>query len=265
MPGSQHPQASQPPARGGDRRSLRLGQVDRLQARRRPAGPGVPRHRRDVPGRLLGVPRARASTWPTRPRSPRSPAGSTSRWAPTPTRRRPRRRSRRRRRDPRDPGVGRRQRRRHEPGRPRRAAPAPAGAHRRRPYAASAAAWSPRAATSRRSSRPTPTSGSSSPPARTPGWRGARSRCTAPTTSRRSRRPATRWCAATRRTRRSRQFLEAADGVIRLDSSGLSLRADRRAPCSPSSAEHAGLEGVLAGKDLLVELAAESVGAGRGA
>ena len=60
------------------------------------------------------------------------------------------------------------------------------------------------------------------------------------------------------------QFLEAADGVIRLDSSGLSLQQTVERVLAVVSG-HAGLEGVLAGKDLLVELAAESVGAGRGA
>jgi cytidylate kinase len=60
------------------------------------------------------------------------------------------------------------------------------------------------------------------------------------------------------------QFLEAADGVIRLDSSGLSLEQTVERVLAVVS-EHAGLEGVLAGKDVLVELTAESVGAGRGA
>jgi CMP/dCMP kinase len=67
------------------------------------------------------------------------------------------------------------------------------------------------------------------------------------------------------------QFLEAADGVLRLDSSGLSLEQTVDAVIAVV-AEHAQIDGVEVpvGKDLLVELAGEpvgtgSVGAGRGA
>jgi cytidylate kinase len=62
------------------------------------------------------------------------------------------------------------------------------------------------------------------------------------------------------------QFLEAADGVIRLDSSGLTLDETVETVLAVV-AEHAQLQGVtiVAGKDLLVELATEPVGAGRGA
>jgi CMP/dCMP kinase len=60
------------------------------------------------------------------------------------------------------------------------------------------------------------------------------------------------------------QFLEAADGVLRLDSSGLSLGETVDAVLAVV-AEHERTDDaeVEAGKDLLVELAAESVGAGR--
>jgi CMP/dCMP kinase len=65
------------------------------------------------------------------------------------------------------------------------------------------------------------------------------------------------------------QFLEAADGVVRLDSSGLTLEETVDTVIAVI-AEHAGIDGVdLVGKDLLVELArsigTESVGAGQGA
>jgi cytidylate kinase len=61
------------------------------------------------------------------------------------------------------------------------------------------------------------------------------------------------------------QFHEAADGVVRLDSSGLS-REETVVTVIAVVAEHAEIDGVeLVGKDLLVELAAESVGAGQGA
>jgi len=61
------------------------------------------------------------------------------------------------------------------------------------------------------------------------------------------------------------QFHEAADGVVRLDSSGLSLEETVETVIAVI-AEHAKIDGVeLVGKDLLVELAAESVGAGQGA
>ncbi len=59
-------------------------------------------------------------------------------------------------------------------------------------------------------------------------------------------------------------FLEAAHGVVRLDSSGLGLEETVDAVLAVV-ADRAHLEGLLAGKDVLVELAAESVGAGRGA
>jgi cytidylate kinase len=59
-------------------------------------------------------------------------------------------------------------------------------------------------------------------------------------------------------------FHEAADGVVRLDSSGLTLEQTVDAVLAVV-AERARLAGLLAGKDLLVELAPESVGAGRGA
>jgi CMP/dCMP kinase len=59
-------------------------------------------------------------------------------------------------------------------------------------------------------------------------------------------------------------FLEAADGVLHLDSSGLSLEETVDAVLRVV-AEQAGLDGVvLVGKDLLVELDHEPVGAGRG-
>jgi CMP/dCMP kinase len=65
------------------------------------------------------------------------------------------------------------------------------------------------------------------------------------------------------------QFLEAADGVVRLDSSGLTLEETVDTVIAVI-AEHAGIDRVdLVGKDLLVELArsigTESVGAGQGA
>jgi cytidylate kinase len=65
------------------------------------------------------------------------------------------------------------------------------------------------------------------------------------------------------------QFLEAADGVVQLDSSGLTLEETVDTVVAVI-AEHAELDGVgLVGKDLLVELAetigSESVGAGQGA
>jgi CMP/dCMP kinase len=65
------------------------------------------------------------------------------------------------------------------------------------------------------------------------------------------------------------QFLEAADGVLQLDSSGLTLEETVDTVIAVI-AEHAQIDGVeLMGKDLLVELAralrAESVGAGQGA
>ena len=72
-----------------------------------------------------------------------------------------------------------------------RARPAPARDRRRR------AASSSRVATSPPSSRRTPTSGCCSPPTSRPGWPGARWRCTAPTTTTRSPRPATTWSAGT--------------------------------------------------------------------
>ena len=59
-------------------------------------------------------------------------------------------------------------------------------------------------------------------------------------------------------------FHEAADGVVRLDSSGFTLDQTVDAVLAVV-AERVQLEGLLAGKDLLVELTAESVGAGRGA
>jgi CMP/dCMP kinase len=58
-------------------------------------------------------------------------------------------------------------------------------------------------------------------------------------------------------------FHEAADGVVRLDSSGLTLEQTVDTVLAVV-AERGRLEGLLAGKDLLVELAPESVGAGRG-
>lgn len=60
------------------------------------------------------------------------------------------------------------------------------------------------------------------------------------------------------------QFFEAADGVLRLDSSGLSL-AETVDAVLAAVAEHERTDGaeVVAGKGLLVELAAESVGAER--
>jgi cytidylate kinase len=61
------------------------------------------------------------------------------------------------------------------------------------------------------------------------------------------------------------QFLEAADGVVRLDSSGFTLEQTVDTVIAVV-AEHAHIDGAdLVGKDLLVELAAESVGAGQGA
>ena len=65
------------------------------------------------------------------------------------------------------------------------------------------------------------------------------------------------------------QFLEAADGVLQLDSSGLTLEETVDSVIAVI-VEHAELDGVeLVGKDLLVELArwirAESIGAGQGA
>jgi cytidylate kinase len=60
-------------------------------------------------------------------------------------------------------------------------------------------------------------------------------------------------------------FFEAADGVLHLDSSGNTLEQTVDAVLR-LVAEHGGLEGaVLVGKDLLVELGDEPVGAGRGA
>jgi cytidylate kinase len=60
-------------------------------------------------------------------------------------------------------------------------------------------------------------------------------------------------------------FLEASDGVLHLDSSGLSLEQTVDAVIAVV-AEQAGLDGAaLVGKDLLVGLADEPVGAGRGA
>ena len=60
-------------------------------------------------------------------------------------------------------------------------------------------------------------------------------------------------------------FLEAADGVLHLDSSGLDLDQTVDAVLSVV-AQQAGLDGAaLVGKDLLVGLADEPVGAGRGA
>jgi cytidylate kinase len=61
------------------------------------------------------------------------------------------------------------------------------------------------------------------------------------------------------------QFLDAADGVVRLDSSGLTLEETVDTVVAVI-AEHAHIDGMdLVGKDLLVELASESVGAGQGA
>ena len=60
-------------------------------------------------------------------------------------------------------------------------------------------------------------------------------------------------------------FFEAADGVLHLDSSGNTLEETVDAVLG-LVAEHSGLDGaVLLGKVLLVELADEPVGAGRGA
>ncbi len=60
-------------------------------------------------------------------------------------------------------------------------------------------------------------------------------------------------------------FLEASDGVLHLDSSGLSLEQTVDAVIAVV-AQQAGLDGAaLVGKDLLVGLADEPVGAGRGA
>jgi cytidylate kinase len=60
-------------------------------------------------------------------------------------------------------------------------------------------------------------------------------------------------------------FLEAADGVLHLDSSGLSLDETVDTVLTVI-AERAGLDGAaLVGKDLLVALGDEPVGAGRGA
>lgn len=66
------------------------------------------------------------------------------------------------------------------------------------------------------------------------------------------------------------QFLDAPDGVLRLDSSGMTLDETVEAVLA-AVAERADVDGLRlvpggpAGKDLLVELAVESVGAGRGA